>query len=54
MPWWRSVIGLFAGGAEAYAGGLDWKHVLAGLGIAALGVVTHLTSTSGKTGQQVK
>ncbi len=47
--WWRTVIGILAGGAQAYAGGLDWKHVLAGLGLAALGIVSHLSSTSDAT-----
>lgn len=48
MPTWlRSLVGILAGGAEAYAGGMDWRHVLAGLAVAGLGIVSHLTSTSG-------
>lgn len=43
--WWRTVIGVAAGGAQAYAGGMDWKHILAGLGIAALGFVSHMSGS---------
>ena len=49
MPTWlRSVIGIAAGGANLFANGMNWKQVLVSLGIAGLGVVSHLTSQSGK------
>jgi hypothetical protein len=41
--WARSIAGLIAGSAQAYAGGMDWKHVLAGLATVVFGVVLHVT-----------
>lgn len=43
--WLRSIAGLVAGASQAYAGGMDWKHVLAGLATFGLGVVLHATHT---------
>lgn len=48
-PWWRSLIGIGAGAANLFANGTNWKQVLVSLGVGALGVVTHLSSTSDPT-----
>lgn len=45
MGWLRTVAGIAAGAGQAYAGGMDWKHVLAGLLLAGMGVVMHATHT---------
>jgi hypothetical protein len=46
MPkWLRSVIGVLAGGANLYANGTGWKEVLLSLAVAALGIVSHLSSS---------
>ena len=41
--WARSIAGFIAGASQAYAGGMDWKHVLAGVALTGLGVVLHVT-----------
>jgi hypothetical protein len=49
MPTWlRSVFGLAAGGLNLFANGTNWKQVLVSLAVAGLGIVTHLSSTSGQ------
>ncbi len=59
MPTWlRSIFGLAAGGLNLFANGTNWKQVLLSIAVAALGVVSHLSSTSntsqptGKTPQR--
>jgi len=48
-PFWRSIVGILAGGADLYANGTNWRNVLVAIGIAALGLVSHLSSTSDPT-----
>ena len=49
MKWLRTVVGIAAGGANLWANGTNWKQVLMSLAIAALGVVTHVTSVDPTT-----
>jgi hypothetical protein len=50
MPTWlRSAFGLAAGALNLFANGTNWKQVLVSVAVAGLGIVTHLTSTSGDT-----
>jgi hypothetical protein len=44
--WWRVVAGLAAGGADLFANGTNWKQVLVSVGLAAMGIISHATSTS--------
>jgi len=47
--WWRSVLGILAGGLNSFANGTNWKEILLALAMAGLGVVSHLSSTSDAT-----
>ena len=48
MPTWlRSIMGIAAGGLNSLANGTNWKQVLLSIGLAGMGIVSHLTSTSG-------
>lgn len=47
--WWRVIAGLGAGAANAFANGTNWKQVLLSLAFAAMGVVSHASSTSDPT-----
>jgi len=49
MTWLRSLFGIGTGALNLLANGHNWKQVLLSAGVAGLGVVSHLTSTSGKT-----
>lgn len=42
--WLRSVIGIAAGFVTSYSGGWNWKSILSGIGLAVLGITTHVTS----------
>jgi hypothetical protein len=44
MKWLRSLAGVGAGALNLLANGYGWKQVLVSAGLAALGIVTHLTS----------
>jgi hypothetical protein len=47
MPTWlRSLAGLASGGLNMFANGTSGKQILVSLGLAGLGIVSHLTSTS--------
>ena len=46
QTWWRSLVGIATGGLNLLANGTGWKQVLLSAGVAALGVVSHLSSTS--------
>ncbi|HEX4715063.1 MAG TPA: hypothetical protein VH164_09075 [Ktedonobacteraceae bacterium] len=49
MPTWlRTVFGIAAGGLNLFANGTRWPQVALSAAVAGLGVVSHLTSTSGK------
>ncbi len=53
MPTWlRSVFGLAAGGLNSLANGTNWKQILLSLGLASLGIVSHLSSTSDVTNKR--
>lgn len=47
--WWRSLLGLASGGLNLFANGTNWKQILVSLGLAGLGIVSHLSSTSDTT-----
>jgi len=47
--WWRSVVGIVAGGANLFANGTNWKQVLLSMGLAGIGVVSQFSSTSDPT-----
>lgn len=47
MPTWlRSIAGLGAGGLNLLANGTNWKQILFSVAVAAVGVVSHITSLS--------
>jgi len=46
MTWLRSLFGIGTGALNLLANGHNWKQVLLSAGVAGLGVVSHLTSTS--------
>jgi hypothetical protein len=48
--WLRTVMGFVAGGLNLYANGTSLKQVALAVALAALGGVTHLTSTEGSSG----
>jgi hypothetical protein len=47
--WWRSIVGIVAGGANLFANGTNWKQVLLSMGLAGIGVVSQFSSTSDVT-----
>lgn len=47
MPTWlRSLAGLGAGAANAFANGTSGKQILVSVLLAGMGIISHLTSTS--------
>jgi hypothetical protein len=45
MPTWlRSVAGILAGGLNLFANGTNWKQVLASVGVALIGIVSHASA----------
>jgi hypothetical protein len=49
MTWLRTIAGLAAGAANSFANGTSGKQILLSALLAAMGIVSHLTSTSGQT-----
>jgi hypothetical protein len=47
--WWRVVAGFLTGAANVLANGTNWKQILVSASLAAMGVVSHLSSTSDVT-----
>ena len=47
--WKTSIAGLAGGALTAIAGGMDWKHVLAGIAIAIIGAVSKDHDVTGGT-----
>jgi len=47
--WWRVIAGLAAGAANSYANGVSPKQIGFSVLIAAMGLISHLTSTSDPT-----
>lgn len=45
MKWLRTAAGIGAGALNLLANGHNWKQVLFSVGLAALGAITHATST---------
>jgi len=47
--WWRILAGIGAGAGNLYANGHTKAEILQSVLLAAMGLVSHLTSTSDKT-----
>lgn len=47
--WWRIIAGLAAGAGDLYANGATPKQILFSSLLAAMGIVSHFTSTSDPT-----
>lgn len=47
--WWRIIAGIAAGAANSFAGGANVKTTLVSVALAAMGLISHLSSTSDPT-----